>query len=232
MPDATAQDDGSSRRRVLHVLFVVDCSGSMTGERIASLNWAARAALPGLREAAADHPEVDVRVRVLRFADAVDWPVADPTPVAAFTWTPLAAGGETAMGAALRAVAAALLAEPDPERALPPVVVLLSDGLPTDDARAGIAALDGTDLGSRAVRIPIAIGQDADLDLLQEFSGDPLLRPLKAHNAEMLVGRLRWAAAVPVGIVATDPTSGTPDAVAAVAGTAPRDNEADGGLVW
>lgn len=220
----------SPARALLHVIFVVDGSGSMTGERIASLNWAARAAIPAMREAAADHPEVDVRVRVLRFADGVEWPVPTPVPVADFVWTSLAAGGETAMGEALNAVAAALSADAATGAdLLPPVIVLLSDGMPTDDARAGIAALDGSELGARSVRIPIAIGPDADLDLLAEFIGDPALRPLRANTAEMLVSRIRWAASVPVDVVASPANA---DPLPTIAASAPRDSEAQDGLVW
>ena len=49
---------------------------------------------------------------------------------------------------------------------LPPVVVLFSDGYPSDDAEGGLDALIATDLGRRATRVPIAIGQDADMALL------------------------------------------------------------------
>lgn len=217
--------------RILDVFFVVDCSGSMTGERIGSLNWAARAALPAMREAAAEYPDLDVRVRVVRFADAVDWPVSRPTPVSQFVWANLAAGGETAMGAALTAVGAALgeppaIGGPEP---LPPVVVLITDGMPTDDFEAGIAALSATELGAMAIRVPIAIGPDADLDLLQEFIGDPALKPLRAQNAEMLASRIRWAASAPLKAVAEPPQDG---AVAALGREQRAGQESDDGLVW
>lgn len=224
MVEAAQTGPERDSRLLLHVIFVVDGSGSMTGERIGSLNWAARAAIPAMREVAADHPEVDVRVRVVRFADGVDWPVATPTPVADFVWANLAAGGESSMGAALEAIAATLPADgPD---LLPPVIVLLSDGMPTDDAEAGIAALLATDLGAKAIRVPIAIGPDADLDLLQAFIGDPALKPLRANSAEMLVSRMRWAASVPVAAVST------PDIADPRAAVAEVEPDADRGLVW
>ena len=181
---------------ILHVVFVVDGSGSMTGERIASLNWAAMTALPVMRDAAEDHPDVDVRVRVARFsAFGVDWPIAEPTPLSEVRWMPVQAGGESPMGAALQAVAAVFEADAVVAAALvlPPVIVLLSDGLPTDDARAGLAALLATELGRDAIRIPIAIGSDADLDLLAEFGGETGT-VLKAADAETLVAHIHWAA--------------------------------------
>ncbi len=227
-PDRTGAP--SDRRRILHLVFVVDASGSMAGERINALNWAARAAVPAMRDAATDHPDVDVLVRVIRFSDGVDWPVRAPVPVGDFVWPTIMAGGETRMGEALIALAEALASpDLDPERCLPPVVVLLSDGLPTDDAEAGIAALARTELGRRAIRIPIAIGSDADLELLQDFAGDPALRPLRATNAERLVSHIRWAASVPVEAATMPPG---PETTSGLAEDADKENEAQGGLVW
>ena len=221
-----------SERHALHVIFVVDASGSMSGERMGSLNWAAKATVPAMREVAYEHPAVDVLVRVCRFSDAVDWPVPVPTPVDGFLWANLSAGGESGMGAALTAVASALTElEAAGGRNLPPVIVLLSDGLPSDDARAGLAALDATGLGRQAIRIPIAIGSDANLDILQAFIGPSALRPLRAHNAETLVRRMKWAATAPLrdpGGVQAGPGDEGGDGEP---GHRPE-NEAAGGLVW
>lgn len=188
-----------SARRVLDVVFVVDCSGSMTGERIGALNWAAKTVVPTMRAHAEDHPDVAVRLRVLRFATGAAFTAPRPEPVEQFAWTNLVASGESDMGAALRLLAEAF-AGTDGEggETLPPVVVLFSDGYPSDDAAAGLEALLATGPGRRAVRIPIAIGQDADMALLRSFSSDPALPPLRSPDVEMLVGRMRWVAEGPV----------------------------------
>jgi hypothetical protein len=47
--------------------------------------------------------------------------------------------------------------------------------------------------GKKAVRIAIAVGQDADKDTLQKFINHPELRPLEANNAETLVRYIKWA---------------------------------------
>lgn len=232
MENAEPRTDTAGERHALHVIFVVDASGSMSGERMGSLNWAGKGTVPAMREMAFEHPAVDVMVRVCRFGDVVDWPVSVPTPVDRFVWANIAAGGETRMGAALEAVAVALAElEAASGRILPPVIVLLSDGLPSDDARAGLAALDRTELGRQAIRIPIAIGSDADLEILQAFIGSTALRPLRAHDAETLVKRMRWAATVPL----RDPggvSSGTP-ALSGASEPGPQpETEPAGGLVW
>lgn len=72
-------------------------------------------------------------------------------------------------------------------------MVLISDGQPTDDFDTGLRALMNEPWGKKAVRIAIAVGQDADKDTLQKFINHPELRPLEANNAETLVRYIKWA---------------------------------------
>ena len=81
---------------------------------------------------------------------------------------------------------------PMEERAFPPVLVVVSDGRPTDDFEAGLARLMAEPWGRRAVRLAIAIGADADLDVLTAFIGDPELRPFTADDPEQLVYLVRF----------------------------------------
>jgi len=78
------------------------------------------------------------------------------------------------------------------DRALPPVLVLISDGQPTDDMNAGLSALMQLPWGKKAVRIAIAIGEDADYELLQQFIGNPDVKPLQANNPEALVRSIKF----------------------------------------
>ncbi len=184
---------GPIATRPLHFLFLVDCSGSMAGGKIQSLNQAIREVLPHMRDVAKGNPNAQVLVRAVRFASGAQWHVSQPTPVDAFEWTDLSAGGTTDMGLALALVAETLKTPPMSERALPPVLVLMSDGEPTDDFNTGLKALMEQGWGKKAVRIAIAIGESANLDVLQRFMGHPELRPLVAHNAPDLVKYIRWA---------------------------------------
>ena len=185
--------------RPLHFIWIADCSGSMSeAGKIQALNHAIEEALPHLRDAAASHPQVDMRMRVLAFASGARWHVADPTPIDEFDWPPLTAGGVTDLGAALREVAAQMHAPPMERRALPPVLVLVSDGEPTDDFAGGLAALLNSTWGSKAVRMAIAIGRDANLDVLQRFIAHPELRPQRAASPEDLARLIQWASTVAV----------------------------------
>jgi uncharacterized protein YegL len=78
------------------------------------------------------------------------------------------------------------------DRALPPVLVLLSDGQPTDDYKKSLEKLLHLPWGKKAVRIAISIGQDADDTVLTEFTGNREL-VLQANNAAMLTKMIKWA---------------------------------------
>jgi uncharacterized protein YegL len=181
-------------RRPLHFIWVVDCSGSMaTDGKIQAVNQAVREVIPHMRTVADDNPNAEVLVRAVKFSDGAQWHVAKPTPIADFKWIDLSADGVTDMGKALSMVAEELKIPPMTDRALPPVLVLLSDGQPTDDFDSGLADLMNLPWGKKAVRVAIAIGTDADNECLQKFIGHSELKPLQANNAESLVRAIRWA---------------------------------------
>lgn len=212
--------------RPLHFIYLCDCSGSMAAQgKMQALNQAIRQSLPGMADVARQNPEARVLVRAVSFADRALWHLGEPTPVDRLEWRDLQAGGITAMGEALELVAAALQSPPMEERALPPVLVLISDGQPTDDFDSGLVALMRQPWAQKAVRLAIAMGHDADLDVLQQFIGaDPFAhlppgevpgasgqmprgmakaksprRPLQASNATTLAQYIQWASTAVVG---------------------------------
>ena len=161
--------------------------------KIQSLNNAIKEAIPHMQKSADENPNAQVFVRSLKFSDGSQWHVAQPTPVADFRWTDLSAGGMTDLGSALSLVADQLRIPPMTDRALPPILVLVSDGQPTDDFRAALEELLAVPWGRRAVRIAIAIGDDADHGPLRDFIANPELPVLQANNSESLVNYIRWA---------------------------------------
>jgi uncharacterized protein YegL len=179
--------------RPLHFIFLLDASGSMAVDgKIEALNQAIRDALPHLRDLASQNPFVEILVRAIVFADGSRWHIADPTPVHDVSWPPVTAGGYTDLGSALVKVAEVLKVPPMEARAFPPVLVVVSDGRPTDDFEAGLERLMAEPWGRRAVRLAIAIGADADLDVLARFIGDPDIPPFTAHDPEQLAYLVRF----------------------------------------
>jgi uncharacterized protein YegL len=187
---------GELAARPLHFIWVCDCSGSMAGSKIQILNEAIKEATPHMQKVAAENPHAEVLVRAIKFSDGAQWHIAQATPAADFKWSDLSADGVTDMGKALSMVADQLKVPPMTDRGLPPVLVLISDGQPTDDFGSGLRALMDQPWGKKAVRIAIAIGQDADYEVLQRFIGHPELKPLRADNPEALIKQIRWVSTI------------------------------------
>lgn len=197
---------GALAARPLQFIWIADCSGSMEGKKIESLNFGIREAIPAMRDVADENPNARILVRAIRFSNGAQWHVADATDIHDFKWADLSTTGLTDMGKALELAAEALNAKNMPERGLPPVLVLLSDGQPTDDFDRGLKALMDQPWGAKAVRIAIAIGDDAELDVLQRFIGNTEVKPLQASNSKDLVNMIKWASTVPLK-AASNPAS-------------------------
>jgi uncharacterized protein YegL len=219
---------GVLARRELHFLWLLDVSGSMNADgKIQALNVAIRESIPQLQAAARDNPNVDVLVRAMVFSNGARWHVPTPTPVEQLRWEDAVAGGHTDMAAAFRLAAQVLKVPPMPERAVSPVIVLVTDGHHTDDFEVGLAELMQERWGREAVRMAIAIGRDVNMAALQAFIGDDEMRPITAHNPEALVQKIRW-----VTRSAVDSASQVLDREGQRRVAADRNLMDDGGLEW
>lgn len=188
---------GELAHRPLLFYWIVDCSGSMgQSGKIQALNTAVRETLPHLRKVASDNPNARLLVQGVRFATGAERLYPEPKPLEGFLWRDLAAGGLTDLGAALDLVLADLDVPALTARGLPPVLVLVSDGQPTDDFEPRLAALLAHPWGARAVRMAIAVGHDADREVLDRFIATPGVAPLQANGPEALVRQLRWISTV------------------------------------
>ena len=202
---------GQYAGRPLHVIWLLDCSGSMAiSGKIEALNNAIREVIPAMRKAAEGNAEVQFYVRVIRFSSGASWHIAEPTLLADFKWVDLDAEGETDLGQAFALLAEELNRMPADARMLPPQIVLISDGKPTDDWKSALQTLLTIPWGRRSVRQAIAIGQDADQETLRKFVDNSEKPVLRVDNAEQLVRFFRYLS---TSVTATPPGK-EPSAVA------------------
>ena len=138
MAEALKRPGGELASRPLHFFWVVDCSGSMYGEKIGTVNHTIQSTIPEMVDAAKDNPNAQLLVRTLKFSTGATWVTPDPVNIEDFAWDDLDAGGVTDLGKAFEMLAAQLTIPPMTDRALPPVIVLLSDGQPTDDYKKSL----------------------------------------------------------------------------------------------
>ena len=173
-------------RRTLTVFFLIDTSGSMSGGKISSLNVAIRDTLPMLEQISSDNTDTEIKIAALQFASGCDWMYPHPLPVEDFEWNDLDANGLTSLGAAYQELSKKLSQTSgfmnDANASCAPVMILFSDGVPTDDAKHGLEHLKDNNWYKSAIKIAVAIGDDANKDVLKEFANNNNEAVLTVHN--------------------------------------------------
>jgi uncharacterized protein YegL len=129
----------------MNLIFLLDTSGSMAGQRINQLNTAMPIALDAAREAAMNK-EVDLFVRIIQFGSQASWVMGDETKGVAINdacqnWQNLTANGSTDTAAAIKLALEAMRTSYMGTRNYHPVVILITDG-DSNDHNATRAAID------------------------------------------------------------------------------------------
>jgi len=175
MSDGIYDDVEGITRRQMVLFFLIDTSSSMANSKISSVNTAIREVIPELREIGG--ADVDLKIAVMEFSSGCHWQnPSGPVSVDKFSWSNLSADGVTDMGAAFLELANKLSRNSflkAPSASLAPVIILLSDGMPTDDWEGGLNALKANNWFKNAVKAALAIGSETEVDVLNEFTGNP-----------------------------------------------------------
>lgn len=166
-------------RRVMTLFYVVDTSGSMKGSKIGTVNSAMEEAvlrdLPAISE---ENDDAEIKAAIMQFSSGCSWitPASAPVGVGDLVWNDLEAGGLTDFGAACLELESKLSRSAflkSDTGCYAPVILLLSDGGPTDDWEAGLEKLQKNNWFKAAIKIAIAIGDSADREVLARFTGSP-----------------------------------------------------------
>lgn len=167
-----ADFDTPSRRKTLLIVLVCDTSGSMSSNGgSGQLNAAMPEVIKALREEQGKNPYVDFYLSVEAFNDSVGFPVSY-APIGEAACPTLRGEGCTNMGLAMTELGNHMKEKLGHYNAKP-LIVLLSDGAPTDDFAGKLAQFDGSDWGKRGrtTRYAVALGNDADTTPLAAFTG-------------------------------------------------------------
>ena len=175
-------------RKTMTLFFLVDTSGSMYGEKIGSLNEAVRETIPDLNDLSVSNPDAAIKIAALQFDSDVKWLYPQPIEAEKFQWNDLQADGLTALGGALDELNSKLSKSQFMQEAAgsyAPVIILLSDGGPTDDFDAALERIKKNNWFKHAIKVAIAIGNDADKNVLAQFAGT-LEAVFEVHNKAAL----------------------------------------------
>jgi uncharacterized protein YegL len=182
-------------RRTMALFFVIDTSGSMDGAKIGAVNAAIEEVIPAIKEISDENADAQIKIAVLEFSSGARWITAGgPVEVDQFHWNYLEAGGVTDFGAACKALNEKLSTKGFMREAtgsFAPAIFLMSDGDPTDDWQGGFNILKQNKWFKAGVKVAVAIGEDANKDILKEFTGT-MEAVLETHSAAMLKKMIKF----------------------------------------
>ena len=176
-------------RRTMVVFFIVDTSGSMQGAKIGAVNSAIEEVLPEIAKISDENADAEIKIAVLDFSTDAKWLTPKPIDASNYAFNYLEAGGLTALGDACIKLNEKLSRKQFMAEAVgsfAPALFLLSDGEPTDNWERGLAKLKENKWYQKAIKAAVAIGNDADINVLEAFTGN-IESVLTVHTPAALV---------------------------------------------
>jgi uncharacterized protein YegL len=161
-------------RPVLTIFFILDTSACMAGEKIEMLNREIEESIPIICELSYEN-EFQIKIAVLESSDYARW-INTPIKVENFIWNHLDAGGNADLGTAFETLndKLSIRAFMQDQKSFSPIIIFVSDGINLGAGEKPFTALKilkNNKWFKEGIRAAIAIGEDANIDLLAEFTG-------------------------------------------------------------
>jgi uncharacterized protein YegL len=162
-------------RKTMVLLFVIDTSGSMMGFKIGSVNLAIEEVIPEIKDISATNADAQIKIAVLQFDSGCRWITSSgPIDAETFHWNQISAQGVTDFGSACKELNSKLSTKEYMKEAsgsFAPAIILLSDGEPTDNWQPELDQLKQNKWFGSAIKVALAVGDDANYDVLGQFTG-------------------------------------------------------------
>jgi uncharacterized protein YegL len=162
-------------RKTMVLFFVIDTSGSMMGHKIGSVNQAIDEVIPEIKDISTTNADAQIKIAVLQFDSGCRW-ITSSGPIEAenFHWNQIGAQGVTDFGSACKELNSKLSTKEymkETSGSFAPAIILLSDGEPTDNWQSELDQLKQNNWFKSAIKVALAVGDDANYDVLREFTG-------------------------------------------------------------
>lgn len=175
-------------RRTMVLFFMVDTSGSMSGAKIGTVNSAIEEIVPELKDISETNADAQIKVATLAFSTGAHWVDSEPVAAENFRWNYLDANGVTDLGEACSQLNEKLSRNAfmsDATGSFAPAIFLMSDGEPTDNYSHGLNKLKQNNWFKKAIKVAVAIGDDANQNVLADFTGN-VEAVITVHTPEAL----------------------------------------------
>lgn len=184
--------DGIAKQE-LNLIFVIDNSGSMEGEKLGAVNNAIRDVMSIMPEIQEDTADATIKISALKFSDTASWIYNEPKDINEFKWKDLKDEGGTNLSDAYDKLSSYLVKKSNGGQmpdlgGVAPIIILMTDGLPTSlDWEKRLNELKRKGWFKVALKYALAIGIDTEeaMNVLRKFTGNPET-VLKVYSAEAL----------------------------------------------
>lgn len=145
------------------IIFVLDVSGSMAGEKIRAVNTA----MAAVKDIFSSMDSTDtVQIGVISFSTGFKWITNEMEDISAYYHEEMIAGGLTDLGSAIEELGKRVTPQDllcgSEGNISKPIIIFMSDGIPTDDWERDLEEAEKNPWFSKAVRLSIVVGDDVD----------------------------------------------------------------------
>jgi len=151
---------------VLPIFFVIDTSGCAYAYEKNAISME----IEEIRDLSKDEM-YEIKIAILEFSSSTRWITNGLIEFEKFNWYNYDSPAD--FGAACKALNDKLsrTAFMQDTHSFAPIIILTSQGIPNDDWKRPLIELRNNEWFAKAIKVAVAIGEDANIDLLAEFTG-------------------------------------------------------------
>ena len=153
------------------IFFLIETSNNMAGSRIETVNNFMKSFIPEISETIYT---IDVKIAALSFSSGARWLTDAPVPSEDYIWRELKAEGNADYGSAYKILNEKIAKDAMMKKfcgSFSPAIILIGNGNPADEWKSSLAELKQTPWFKKSYKLAFAIGDNANTDVLTEFTG-------------------------------------------------------------
>ena len=170
----------AQNRQILNILFMIDVSGSMRGQRIAQVNYALENIFKELKRK--DMPDAQIKIGIMEFSDEANWVTPQPVLLEDYVFTqieaqPWVTNYTCAFDKLDEVLRRSQFMNPSLGDYFAPLILFVTDGEPVDmdEFPKAIERLNHNGWFRKSVKYAIAVGEEAKNEeigrILASFTG-------------------------------------------------------------